>query len=102
EIEQFLATFSGTHRHILEYLVTEVLMTQPEPLQQFLLQTTMLERLTGSLCNAITGRNDGDALLEQLERANLFLLPLDESGQWYRYHALFAEAMQHEARLHLG
>jgi LuxR family maltose regulon positive regulatory protein len=102
EIEQFLATFSGTQRHILDYLVTEVLMSQPEPLQQFLLQTTMLERLTGPLCDAITGRNDGALLLEQIDRANLFLVPLDEKRQWYRYHALFAEAMQHEARRRLG
>jgi LuxR family maltose regulon positive regulatory protein len=102
EIERFLTTFTGTHRHILEYLVTEVLLAQSEPVQQFLLQTTILDRLTGSLCNALTGRNDGDLLLEQLERANLFLLPLDESGQWYRYHTLFAEAMQHEARRRLG
>ncbi|GHP00986.1 LuxR family transcriptional regulator [Reticulibacter mediterranei] len=102
EIEQFLTTFGGTQRHILDYLVTEVLMSQPEPLQQFLLQTTMLERLTGPLCDAITGRNDSALVLEQVGRANLFLVPLDETRQWYRYHALFAEAMQHEARRRLG
>jgi LuxR family maltose regulon positive regulatory protein len=102
EIERFLMTFTGGHRHILEYLVTEVLSTQPEPLQQFLLQTTILPRLTAPLCDALTGKDDSARLLEQLERANLFLVPLDESGQWYRYHALFAEAMQHEACRRLG
>ncbi len=102
EIEQLLATSGGTQRHILDYLVSEVLIAQPEPLQQFLLQTTMLERLTGPLCDAVTGRNDGASMLEQIERANLFLVPLDETRQWYRYHALFAEAMQHEARRRLG
>lgn len=102
EIERFLTTFTGGHRHILDYLVTEVLSTQPEPLQQFLLQTTIQPRLTAPLCDALTGRDDSARLLEQLERANLFLVPLDESGQWYRYHALFAEAMQHEARRRLG
>lgn len=102
EIEQFLATFSGSHGHILEYLVEEVLRTQPEPLQEFLLQTTFLSCLTGSLCDAVTGRNDSATLLENLERANLFLSPLDGAGQWYRYHALFAEAMQHYARPRFG
>jgi LuxR family maltose regulon positive regulatory protein len=98
EMERFLETFNGSNRHILEYLVTDVLRTQPEPLQNFLLRTAFLGRLTGALCNAVTGRNDSEQVLNQLERANLFLLPLDETGQWYRYHALFAEAMQHEAR----
>jgi LuxR family transcriptional regulator, maltose regulon positive regulatory protein len=79
-----------------------VLSSQPESLQEFLLQTAFLNRLTGSLCNAVTGRNDSELMLEQLERANLFLIPLDDARQWYRYHALFAEAMQHEARRRLG
>ncbi|HKF38916.1 MAG TPA: transcriptional regulator, partial [Ktedonobacteraceae bacterium] len=102
ELEHVLATFTGSHRHILEYLVADVLSSQPEPLQEFLLQTSVLSRLTASLCDAVTGRNDSERVLEQLERANLFLVPLDESGRWYRYHALFAEAMQHEARHRLG
>jgi LuxR family maltose regulon positive regulatory protein len=102
EREHFLATFSGSYRHILEYLVGDVLNAQPEPLQTFLLQTSGLSRMTGSLCDAVTGRNDGESVLEELERANSFLLPLDGSGQWYRYHALFAEAMLHEARHRFG
>src|SRR5205085_7030833 len=102
DLERILGTFTGSHRHILEYLVADVLSSQPEDLQEFLLQTTFLNRLTGSLCDAITGRNDSERLLEQLEHANLFLIPFDEIGQWYRYHTLFAEAMQHEARRRLG
>src|SRR5437660_5758321 len=102
ELERMLVTFTGSHRHILEYLVADVLSSQPEALQDFLLQTVFLNRLTASLCDAITGRIDSERMLEQLEHANLFLIPLDEIGQWYRYHTLFAEAMQHEARRRLG
>jgi LuxR family transcriptional regulator, maltose regulon positive regulatory protein len=102
EMEQRLATISGSQRHILDYLLADVLASQAEPLQTFLLQTTGLVRLTGSLCDTVTGRADSMFLLEQIERANLFLLPLDDSGTWYRYHSLFAEAMQHEARRRLG
>ncbi len=102
DLERMLVTFTGSHRHILEYLVADVLSSQPEALQEFLLHTAFLNRLTSSLCDAVTGRNDSELMLEQLERANLFLMPLDDAGQWYRYHALFAEAMQHEARRRLG
>jgi LuxR family maltose regulon positive regulatory protein len=102
EIEHVLLNFSGGHRHILEYLMSEVFNAQPEPVQTFLLQTASLSRLTGSLCNAVTGRADSQQMLDHLERANLFLIPLDEAGEWYRYHALFAEALQHEARRRLG
>ena len=72
-MEQRLATISGSQRHILDYLVAEVLASQEEPLQIFLLQTTGLVRLTGSLCDTVTGRADSTFLLEQIERANLFL-----------------------------
>lgn len=102
DLERMLATISGSHRHIMEYLVADVLSSQPKLLQDFLLHTAFLNRLNGSLCDAVTARNDSELVLEQLERANLFLLPLDEVGTWYRYHALFAEAMQHEARRRLG
>jgi LuxR family maltose regulon positive regulatory protein len=101
EIERFLATFSGSHRPVMDYLVADVLDAQPEPIQEFLLQTAFLNRLSASLCDRVTGRSDSAQVLAQLERANLFLLPLDAAGQWYRYHALFAEAMQHQARLRL-
>lgn len=102
EMAQRLATISGRQHSILDYLVAEVLAAQAEPLQTFLLQTSGLLRLTGSLCDTVTGRADSAFVLEQIARANLFLLPLDENGTWYRYHALFAEAMQHEARRRLG
>jgi LuxR family transcriptional regulator, maltose regulon positive regulatory protein len=99
---QALALVSGRYRHITAYFGAEVLQTQPEPIQIFLLQTSTLSRLTASICDALTGRNDSAAILEYLERANLFIVPLDETGQWYRYHALFAESVQHLARRRLG
>jgi LuxR family transcriptional regulator, maltose regulon positive regulatory protein len=90
----FLANFSGSHRHIVDYLVEEVLARQPKAVQAFLLQTSILDRLTGPLCDAVTEGTHSDVLLEQLERANLFLVPLDERRQWYRYHHLFAEMLR--------
>jgi LuxR family maltose regulon positive regulatory protein len=102
EIEQYLTSFTGSHRPILEYLVADVFSAQPEDVQEFLLQTSVLSRLTGPLCDAITGREDGSIILEQLDRANLFLIALDSAGRWFRYHALFAEAMQHYAQVRLG
>lgn len=102
QVEQSLSTFAGSHQPVLEYFVTEVLSAQPEQLRAFLLSTSMLNRLSGFLCDAVTGRNDSERLLAALDHAGLFLEPLDESGQWYRYHALFAEAMQYEARRRLG
>jgi LuxR family maltose regulon positive regulatory protein len=102
EIERILATFAGSHRSLQEYFITEVLDAQPEALRRFLLQTCILSRLTGSLCDAITESDESEQLLEAAERAGLFLEALDSSGQWYRYHALFAEAMQHEARRRLS
>ncbi len=97
---QFLAAFSGSHRHVTEYLVEEVLSRQPGHIHSFLLQTSILDRLTGSLCDALTGGSDGERMLEDLERANLFIMPLDENR--YRYHALFAEAVRHYASRQLG
>ena len=94
----FVASFSGSHRHVLDYLTEEVLDRQPEPTVRFLLETSVLERLSGPLCDAVTGRTDSQRLLEQLERANLFLIPLDEVRGWWRYHQLFADLLQ--ARLH--
>jgi LuxR family transcriptional regulator, maltose regulon positive regulatory protein len=94
----FVATFSGSHRHVLDYLTQEVLDRQPEQLVRFLLETSILERLSGPLCDAVTGRSDSQQLLERIERANLFLQPLDEVRGWWRYHQLFAELLQ--ARLH--
>ncbi|HEY4383727.1 MAG TPA: tetratricopeptide repeat protein, partial [Ktedonobacteraceae bacterium] len=110
EIEPFLRTFASSQYGLQEYFLEEILNTQPEPLQRFLLQTSVLGRLTGSLCDSITGTRDSTRFLERLAHANLFLEPLDKttlhlpqvSRPWYRYHGLFAEAMQQEARRRLG
>ncbi|GHO98245.1 LuxR family transcriptional regulator [Reticulibacter mediterranei] len=93
---------SGSQRFVLDYLREEILTNLPEDLQDFLLKTSWLNPLSASLCDAIRGREDSAHLFEQVERANLFLQPLSESRQWYRYHALWAQAVQHEAQLRLG
>src|SRR6202041_265621 len=90
----FVAAFTGSHRYVLDYLGEEVLECQPEQLQTFLLETSVLERLSGGLCDAVTGRAGSQALLEQVEQAGLFLLPLDEVRGWWRYHRLFADLLR--------
>jgi LuxR family transcriptional regulator, maltose regulon positive regulatory protein len=94
DIAAFVAEFSGSHRYVLDYLTEEVLDRQPQPLRGFLLETSVLERLSGPLCDAVTGHTDSQQLLEQMERANLFLLPLDEVRGWWRYHHLFADLLR--------
>jgi LuxR family maltose regulon positive regulatory protein len=94
----FVATFTGSHRFVLDYLTEEVLARQPEPLVRFLLETSVLERLSGPLCEAVTDRADSQALLEAIERANLFLAPLDDVRGWWRYHQLFADLLQARLR----
>ena len=108
DVAGFIAAFAGSHRHILDYLTEEVLERQSEDVRRFLTETSVLDRLSGSLCDAVTGRTDSQAMLEQVERAGLFLIPLDEVRGWWRYHHLFADLlrarMQHDAdriaRLH--
>jgi LuxR family maltose regulon positive regulatory protein len=90
----FIQAFTGSHRFVLDYLIEEVLQRQPERVRSFLLQTAVLDRLSGSLCDAITGREDGRGMLETLERSNLFVVPLDDRRQWYRYHHLFADVLK--------
>jgi LuxR family maltose regulon positive regulatory protein len=90
----FVAAFSGSHRYVLDYLAGEVLDRQPEEVRAFLLQTSVLERLSGELCDAATGLTGGQVMLEQVERANLFLVPLDEVRGWWRYHHLFADLLR--------
>jgi LuxR family maltose regulon positive regulatory protein len=90
----FVAGFSGSNRYILDYLTEEVLARQPEQVVGFLLETSILARLSGPLCDAVCGRTDSQQLLEQLERANLFLIPLDEVRGWWRYHHLFADLLR--------
>ncbi|MGC9395352.1 MAG: LuxR C-terminal-related transcriptional regulator [Anaerolineae bacterium] len=91
----FVAAFAGDDRYIMDYLVEEVLQRQPEAVRAFLLQTSILERLTASLCDAVTVQSGSQAMLEELERNNLFIFPLDNRRQWYRYHHLFAELLRH-------
>jgi LuxR family maltose regulon positive regulatory protein len=98
DVAGFVDGFSGSHRYVLDYLTEEVLDRQPEPLRGFLLETSILERLSGPLCDAVTGRGDGQQLLERAERANLFLVPLDEVRGWWRYHQLFADLLQARLR----
>ncbi|MCL4299892.1 MAG: HTH-type transcriptional regulator MalT [Anaerolineae bacterium] len=90
----FIQAFSGSHRHIVDYLAEEVLHRQPEAVQTFLLQTAILDRLTGPLTDVLTGQDNGQEMLETLERANLFIIPLDQERRWYRYHHLFAELLR--------
>lgn len=90
----FVRHFTGSQRFILDYLMEEVLSRQPAPVRRFLLHTSILHRLSGALCDAVTGGADGQTRLEQLERANLFIIPLDQSAGWYRYHHLFADLLQ--------
>src|SRR6266516_2627670 len=89
----FIAGFAGDDRYVVDYLAEEVLARQPAEVRQFLLETSVLERLTGPLCDAVTGRDGGKASLVALERANLFLVSLDDRRQWYRYHHLFADVL---------
>jgi len=98
DIPAFIAAFTGSHRYILDYLAEEVLQQQPEQVQTFLLETSILDRLSGPLCNAVTGQKDGQGKLEALEQANLFVIPLDNQRCWYRYHHLFAEVMRERLR----
>ena len=98
DVAGFITAFTGSHRFILDYLTDEVLSRQPEAIQSFLLQTSILNRLNGSLCNAVTGRSDGQAILEQIERSNLFLIALDDDRTWYRYHHLFGDMLHRHLR----
>ncbi|MDF2628919.1 MAG: ATP-dependent transcriptional regulator [Symbiobacteriaceae bacterium] len=95
DVDGFVDTFAaGSQQYAVDYLVEEVLQHQPEPVRRFLLQTSILGRLSGPLCDAVTGESNSQALLEWLERRNLFLIPLDHQRHWYRYHHLFAEALK--------
>jgi LuxR family transcriptional regulator, maltose regulon positive regulatory protein len=98
DVSEFIEAFSGSHKHVLTYLAEEVLERRPEGTLNFLLQTSILDRLCGSLCDAVNGRSDGASVLKKLEQANLFIVPLDDNGQWFRYHHLFADLLRN--RLH--
>ena len=90
----FIDSFSGSHRYILDYLIEEVLQQQSEEVRTFLYQTSILSRLNGALCNAVTGLGDSQVVLTELDRSNLFVIPLDEERAWYRYHRLFSDLLQ--------
>jgi len=93
-IPAFVQSFTSSNRYIFDYLIEEILNRQPEDIQDFLLGTSILGRLTNNLCNAVMNQTDSQAILEYLERRNLFILPLDKDRQWYRYHHLFADLLQ--------
>ena len=93
DVSGFIQAFAGDHRYIVDYLVEEVLKRQSEAVRNFLIQTAILERLNGSLCEAVTGQPGGKARLENLQRGNFFLIALDDRRYWFRYHHLFADVL---------
>jgi LuxR family maltose regulon positive regulatory protein len=94
----FLRSFGGSHRHVVDYLSEAVLDSLDQEVRDFLVETSFLARLTGSLCDAVTGRQDSATLLDELERSNVFVIPLDDQRRWYRYHHLFAELLHDRLR----
>jgi LuxR family maltose regulon positive regulatory protein len=94
DIPNFIKEFTGSHRYVLDYLTEEVMHKQPEDIQGFLLRTGILELLSGPVCDALTGGSDSQQKLESLERANLFVVPLDNQRRWYRYHHLFSKFLR--------
>ena len=98
DVHGFIQAFAGDHRYIVDYLVEEVLQHQPEDIRNFLLQTSILDRLNSPLCDAVTAQSGSKTKLENLQRGNLFLIPLDDKREWYRYHHLFADVL----RMHLA
>jgi LuxR family maltose regulon positive regulatory protein len=94
DVDGFVNSLAGDDRYIVDYLVEEVLERQPASVRRFLLQTSVLDRLNGSLCDAVTEDHDGRTTLEKLERGNVFVIPLDDRRQWYRYHHLFAHVLR--------
>lgn len=93
DLSQFIQYFTGSHRYIMDYLVDEVLLRQPEDIQKFLLNTSILKRLSGPLCDALLEQRESQSILEKLEKANLFLVSLDDDRKWYRFHHLFADLL---------
>lgn len=95
-IQAFIKSFAGNDRHIVDYLAEEVLNLQPQHIRSFLLQTSILNRLSGPLCDFVTEKKDSQKILNELERANLFIVPLDNNRYWYRYHHLFADLLRQQ------
>ena len=94
DVDGFIAGFTGDDRFVVDYLVEEVLERQSDDVRRFLLSTCVLDRLTGALCDAVTGEDGGQTTLEDLDRRNLFVMPLDARREWYRYHHLFADVLR--------
>lgn len=94
DAHQFIRAFTGSHRFIFDYLVEEVLQRQPPKIQEFLLKTSLLERMSAGLCNAVLEQDNSQEILEKLDQANLFIIPLDDRRGWYRYHHLFASLLR--------
>ena len=98
DLSGFIAAFAGNDRYIVDYLLEEVLQRQPKQIRHFLLKTAVLDRLSGAICDAVAGQPDSQEILEKLERENLFVVPLDDKRQWYRYHHLFADVLRMRLR----
>ncbi len=98
DVDAFVTAFAGSHRFIVDYLGEEVIERQPEQVRRFLVRTSILERLTGPLCEQVTGEPDGQAMLHRLEHENLFIAELDDQREWYRYHQLFADVLRARLR----
>lgn len=98
DIAAFVKAFTGSHVYVAEYLIEEVLQRQPESIQTFLLKTSMLKRMNAGLCEAVTGCQDGQVILQSLHRENVFVIPLDNEGKWFRYHHLFADLLHARLR----
>jgi LuxR family maltose regulon positive regulatory protein len=98
DVADFIETFTGSHHYVLDYLTEEVLQRQPAHIQSFLLETSILDRLRSPLCNALTGREDSQHLLEEIEKSQLFIVPLDDERGWYRYHHLFSDLLRQRLR----
>jgi len=94
DVSGFIKAFTGSHVYVAEYLIEEILGRQPEQVKTFLLQTSILEHLNADLCDAVSGHPNTHGLLKELYQSNLFLIPLDDEGQWFRYHHLFADLLQ--------
>ena len=99
DARQLIQSFTGSDRYILDYLVDEVFQRQPPDVQDFLLKTSILDRFSAPLCDAVADRGDSHTLLSSLEHANLFIIPLDPAREWYRYHHLFADLLGHRLRI---
>jgi LuxR family maltose regulon positive regulatory protein len=102
DVERLVESFTGSHRYVLDYLIDEVFQRQCVGVQDFLLKTSVLDRFTAPLCDAVAERDDSRDVLLNLEHANLFIVPLDQSRQWYRYHRLFADLLRHRLSIEMG